>query len=93
MHRRHGAGKVAFIGECNDDLAIRISPDMIRKGLTLIGAWHYNLNDIAKVLQVIQNSPLIDLLVSHTFPMSRIQEAFELQASGECAKVILDPWG
>ncbi len=86
-------GKVAFIGECNDDLAIRISPDMIRKGLTLIGAWHYNLNDIAKVLQVIQNSPLIDLLVSHTFPMSRIQEAFELQASGECAKVILDPWG
>jgi Zn-dependent alcohol dehydrogenase len=50
------------------------------------------LNDIAKVLQVIQNSPLIDLLVSHTFPMSRIQEAFELQASGECAKVTLDPW-
>lgn len=85
-------GKAAFIGECNDDLAIRISPDMIRKGLTLIGAWHYNLNDIGKVLQVIQNSPLIDLLVSHTFPMSRIQEAFELQTSGQCAKVILEPW-
>lgn len=85
-------GKAAFIGECQDDLAIRISPDMIRKGLTLIGAWHYNLNDFGKVLQVIQNSPLIGLLVSHTFPMSRIQDAFTLQTTGECAKVILEPW-
>jgi L-iditol 2-dehydrogenase len=85
-------GKVAFIGECNDDLAIRVSPDMIRKGLTLIGAWHYNLTDFGKVLQVIENSPLIELLVSHVLPMSRIQEAFELQASGACAKVILQPW-
>ena len=85
-------GKVAFVGECNDDLAIRISPDMIRKGLTLIGAWHYNLNDYGKILQVIENSPLIDLLVSHVLPMSQIQQAFELQASGACAKVILQPW-
>lgn len=85
-------GKVAFIGECNDDLAVRVSPDMIRKGLTLIGAWHYNLNDYGKVLQVIENSPLIELLVSHVLPMSHIQEAFELQASGACAKVILQPW-
>ena len=27
-------GQVAFIGECSDDLAIKVSPDMIRKGLT-----------------------------------------------------------
>ena len=47
-------GKVAFVGECYDDLAIRISPDMIRKGLTLIGSWHYNLNEFPKVMQVIQ---------------------------------------
>jgi len=85
-------GKVAFIGECQDDLAIRISPDMIRKGLTLIGTWHYNLVDFPKVLHVIQNSPLLDLLVSHTFPMSRIQDAFALQMTGECGKVILEPW-
>ena len=85
-------GKVCFIGECQDDLAIRISPDMIRKGLTLIGSWHYNLNDFPKVMRVIQHSPVIDLLISHTFPMSQIQEAFECSASQTSAKIILNPW-
>ena len=85
-------GKVAFVGECSDDLIIRISPDMIRKGLTLIGSWHYNLNDFPKIMQVIQESPLLDLLVSHVMPMSQVQEAFELSASRRCAKIILKPW-
>jgi threonine dehydrogenase-like Zn-dependent dehydrogenase len=58
-------GKVAFIGECNDELSVRISPDMIRKGLTLVGSWHYNLNEYPKIMQVIQESPLIDHLISH----------------------------
>jgi len=85
-------GRVAFIGESNDDLAIRSSPDLIRKGLTLAGSWLYNLGDYPQVMQVIQQSPLIDLLVSHVLPMSRIQEGFELLVSGECAKVVVNPW-
>jgi len=52
-------GRVAFVGESMDDLAIRISPDMIRKGLTVAGSWLYNLGDYPKVMQVIQQSPLI----------------------------------
>ena len=65
---------------------------MIRKGLTLIGSWHYNLKYFPRIMQVIQQSPLIDLLVSHVLPMDQIQTAFELQVSGHCAKVILTPW-
>jgi threonine dehydrogenase-like Zn-dependent dehydrogenase len=85
-------GQVAFIGECNDDLAIKISPDMIRKGLTLRGIWHFNLADFPRILQVIQRSPVIGQLISHTFPMSRAQEALELSASRQNAKIILKPW-
>ncbi len=85
-------GRVAFVGECNDDLAIRVSPDMIRKGLTIVGSWLYNRGDYPAVMKVIQESPLIDLLISHVMPMSRIQEAFELLATGQCAKVVLRPW-
>jgi threonine dehydrogenase-like Zn-dependent dehydrogenase len=85
-------GRVAFVGETNDVLAIRISPDMIRKGLTLAGSWLYNLADYPKVMQVIQESPLIDMLISHVMPMSQIQEGFELLASGQCAKVVINPW-
>jgi len=85
-------GAVAFVGECGDELAIRVSPDLIRKGLTVIGSWMYNLNDFPRIMQVIQRSPLIGLLLSHVLPMSRIQEAFELSASHRTAKVILTPW-
>jgi L-iditol 2-dehydrogenase len=85
-------GRVAFVGECGDPLTIRVSPDLLRKGLTVIGSWHYNLNDFPKIMKVIRESPLIGLLVSHVMPMSEIQEALELSASHETAKIILKPW-
>jgi len=85
-------GKVAYVGECGDYLPVRVSPDLIRNGLTLIGSWHYNLNDFPLIMKVIQESPLIPLLISHIIPMSQIQKAFELSASHETAKIILKPW-
>jgi threonine dehydrogenase-like Zn-dependent dehydrogenase len=85
-------GRVAFVGECQDELVFRVSPDMIRKGLTLIGSWHYNLNHYPLVMKVIKESPIIDLLISHVMPMRKFEEAFELQAAGQCAKIILKPW-
>ncbi len=85
-------GRVAFIGECVDELPIRVSPDTIRKGLHIIGCWHYGLADAPLVMRVIQESPIIDALISHVMPMSEIQAAFELSASHQTAKVILRPW-
>ena len=85
-------GKVAFVGECNDELGMHVSNDLLRTGLTVIGSWHYNLNLFPQIMQVLQESPLLDLLVSHVLPMSRIQEAFELSASPEHAKILLKPW-
>jgi L-iditol 2-dehydrogenase len=85
-------GRIAFVGECSQETVIRVSPDMIRKGLTLMGSWHYNLAEFPGVMQVIRKSLLIPLVVSHVFPMSRIQEAFETLAGQETAKVILKPW-
>lgn len=92
MEATRRRGQVAFIGECGDTLGIHVSPDLIRKGLTIIGSWYYNLHDYPKIMQVIQESPLIDLLISHVLPMSKIQEAFELSASHETAKIVLKPW-
>ncbi len=86
-------GMIAFVGECSKDTAIRISPDMIRKGLHLVGSWHYNLEDVPKLLKVIRSeSDALEKLITHRFPMSGVQEAWNLQLTGECAKVVLDPW-
>ena len=85
-------GRVAFVGECGDEVSIRVSPDLIRKGLTIVGSWLYNMGDYAKVMKVIRQSPLIDLLISHQLPMSQIQTGFSLLAQGEAAKIVVDPW-
>ena len=85
-------GKVSFVGECMDDMPLRISPDMIRKGLTLIGSWHYNLADFSKLMRVIEHSPLVDTLITHRFPLSDIQGAFECSISRQSGKIILNPW-
>jgi L-iditol 2-dehydrogenase len=85
-------GKISLIGECGEDLAIKASPDFIRKGIVLMGQWHYNLNGIFKIMKVITESPVIENLITHVYPMSRIQDALEISASHNCAKIILKPW-
>jgi L-iditol 2-dehydrogenase len=85
-------GTVAFIGESFNETPLGISRDMIRKGLNLFGSWHYNLNDFPKIMQIIENSPLVDKLITHVYPMSQIQEAFEVSASQQAAKILLKPW-
>lgn len=61
-------------------------------GHSIHGAWHYNLGDYPQLMEVILRSEVIDLLQSHTLPMSQAQKAFELQCTGECAKVMLKAW-
>jgi L-iditol 2-dehydrogenase len=85
-------GKAAFVGENYDGITVKFSPDLLRKGLTLIGSWHYGLQQYPGVIKVIQESPDIGQLISHVMPMSEVQSAFELSATHQTAKVILNPW-
>jgi threonine dehydrogenase-like Zn-dependent dehydrogenase len=86
-------GQVCFVAESSTPLPITVSPDMIRKGLTLIGQWHYSLNEFDQIMQVIrESSELLEILISHRFPMSQVQDALALSATHQCGKIVLDPW-
>ena len=86
-------GTIAFVGQSgNNDTVLHVSPDLIGKGLRLMGAWHYNLNQFPGLMKVIEGSPLLDLLISNIYPMREIQQAFETSASQESSKIILKPW-
>ena len=85
-------GQITFVGEA-EDLTIKVSDDMIRKGLALHGAWHYNLADTPRIMRIIADSAdKLDKLITHTFGMSKVREAFELQLTARCGKVVLHPW-
>ncbi len=85
-------GHVAFVGECEAETILRVSSDLIRRGLTLHATWHYNLNDYPRIMKVIRDAPAIRDLATHVLPMSRVQEAFEISASHQCGKVLLHAW-
>ncbi len=86
-------GQVAFVGECREETPLSISRDMIRKGISLVGSWHYNLQDVPKIMQVIRaNADKLDRLISHAFSLDEVQKAWEVQTTGACAKIVLKPW-
>jgi L-iditol 2-dehydrogenase len=83
-------GHVSFVGEAGD-LTVAVSRDLIRKGLTLHGVWHYNLADTPGMMRLIRDSAAaLDTLITHTFPFDRVRDALELQVTGECGKIVLE---
>jgi L-iditol 2-dehydrogenase len=82
-------GQVAFVGWGGHIELDNMIPD----GLTLYGCWHWNLHDAARMWQTIRASrSSLDRMITHRFPLSRVGEAWELQLSGQCGKVLIDPW-
>lgn len=85
-------GQACFVGEAGD-LTLRVSGDMIRKGITLHGQWHWPMNQTPRMMRMIADVPdQLNKLITHTFPMSKVKDAWELQLTGNCGKVLLDPW-
>ena len=84
-------GSIAFVGESND-LKINVSNDLIRNGLTLVGVWHYNyklINDLIKI--AIRSKDKLDTLITHKFKIEDIHDAFHLQLTRNCGKVVIIP--
>ncbi len=84
-------GHIALIGGIRE-VAIQ-GGEIINKGLTLHGTRHYNLPGTPAMMRMItQVKTQLDTFITHTFPMRQIQEAWALQCTHDCGKVVLDPW-
>lgn len=67
--------------------------NMVPDGKILQGSWHWNLNHTQKMMKMIREcSDLIEQQITHRLPMSKVKDAWELQLTGECGKIILNPW-
>jgi (R,R)-butanediol dehydrogenase / meso-butanediol dehydrogenase / diacetyl reductase len=79
-------GKVCFVGE-GGDVTLNVSPDIIRKQLTIYGSWTVNSADQADCVRFVADHGVeVDKLFTDTWRLDQAEEAyqaFDKQASGK----------
>jgi propanol-preferring alcohol dehydrogenase len=81
-------GAVAFVGESRQT-TINPSDQIIRKVLTVIGAWYFPLWEYEEILDfVVERRIPVERLISHRFSLSQAAEAFARFDAHETVKAV-----
>jgi threonine dehydrogenase-like Zn-dependent dehydrogenase len=71
-------GTVCFVGEGND-VTIEVSPDMLRKQLTIVASWTFSQQGQADCAQFCVDRKVdVDKLFTNTWKLDQAKEAYEL---------------
>lgn len=71
-------GKVAFIGESRES-TIKPSDQLIRKQITLMGSWYFNVSEYDEILRVLKSANIdLERLATHRFSLDEAETAFRL---------------
>jgi L-iditol 2-dehydrogenase len=70
-------------------------PRITGKGVDIFGCWHWNHQEHGEetAQRIRLAAPLLEKLSTHRFTLNDVQQAFALQESGFCGKVLLLPAG
>jgi threonine dehydrogenase-like Zn-dependent dehydrogenase len=80
-------GKIAFVGE-GGTVNFNPSPDMIHPQKTIYGSWVTSIWLMETLVEeLVRWNIHPDILVTHRFPLDRVDEAYRLMAEGNCGKV------
>ena len=71
-------GRVAFVGESRET-TIRPSDQLIRKELTLIGSWYFNIAEYEEIVSVLTGKGIdLERLATHRFTIDEAETAFRM---------------
>ncbi|HYF08033.1 MAG TPA: zinc-binding dehydrogenase [Acetobacteraceae bacterium] len=71
-------GKACFVGE-GGDVTLEVSPDMLRRQVTIIGSWTFSTVGQAECARFIADRGVdVDALFTHQWRLEQAQEAYEL---------------
>ena len=85
----HG-GRIAVLGIPAGPMTLDIN-DVIFKGLEIQGIYGRRIFETwYKMAAMLQSGLEVSAIITHQLPADRFEDAFEIVASGECGKVILD---
>ena len=84
-----GDSRIICFGGFEDKMYIDMGP-MIRKQPTVMGSNGHAAGELAQALELMRNGTVDRAtLISHTFPLDRIGEAFETQCRPDAVKVMI----
>ncbi len=83
-------GTVVFNGELNREV-LAPSRDFIRRDMTAIGVWYYHFHDFHDMLALYRDGLDVAKLITHQFPLSEADKAFDQFSRGLTGKVLLRP--
>ncbi|MBN2539949.1 MAG: L-threonine 3-dehydrogenase [Bacilli bacterium] len=86
-------GGFAILGIPNDAICIDVTNDVVFHGIRIYGVTGRRINETwDKVKYLLNNNMLhLDKVITHTFPLSKINEAAEVMGSKNCGKIVLFP--
>ena len=86
-------GGLSILGLPTEPVEIDISGDVVYKGLRIYGVTGRRIYDTwYQVKELIESGKLhLDKIITHQFPLEKINEAAELMGSGESSKIVLIP--
>ena len=71
-------GKAAFIGESRES-TIKPSDQLIRKQITLMGSWYFNVSEYEEILRVLRTHKIdLERLATHRFSLDEAETAFRM---------------
>ncbi len=71
-------GTMCFVGERNN-VTIDVSPDILRKQLTMIGSWTFSVIGQAECARfIVERNLAVDQLFTHRWKLSQAEEAYQL---------------
>ena len=80
-------GKIVFIGE-GGTCSFNPSPDIIHDQKTIFGSWVTNIWRMEELVErIVRWGIHPEDLITHRFPLAKVNEAYSLMASGKCGKV------
>ncbi|MDR0534905.1 MAG: zinc-binding dehydrogenase [Puniceicoccales bacterium] len=80
-------GKMVMLGE-GGSFSLNPSPDMLHDFKELVGSWVTSLWKMEELVERLVHWNLHpDMLITHRFPLEKVDEAYALMASGKCGKV------
>ena len=81
-------GRVVFLGE-HGNLSLNPSFTVIQKQLTLHGSWMSGISEMEDTIEhMVRWKIRPEEIVTHTFPLEQVKEAFELADAGEAGKFV-----